>query len=193
MTHHVHLWVRPAEVGGVSRRMQTIGRRYVAFLNARYRRTGILWEGRFKSALADSDRYLRTCYRCIELNPVRAGRVPGPREHPGSATPAMPTAATTRASPRTRPSCDSAAPTTNADAPTSYSSEKPSTPRKPPTCAPTPNSNASGAATACAPRSKLLLSVPPPSVRAAVQDHPKNDPDHFVTEVLWRRRSSEPG
>jgi putative transposase len=64
--------------------MQGIGRRYVACFNARYRRTGTLWEGPFKSALADSDRYLRTCYRCIELNPVRAGRVPGPREYPWS-------------------------------------------------------------------------------------------------------------
>lgn len=84
MTHHVHLLVTPAEVGGVSRLMQAIGRRYVACFNARYRRTGTLWERRFNSALVDSDRYLLTCYRCIELNPVRAGRVPGPREYPWS-------------------------------------------------------------------------------------------------------------
>lgn len=82
MTHHVHLLLTPAEVGGVSRMMQAIGRRYVACFNARYRRTGTLWEGRFKSALVDSDRCLLTCYRYIELNPGRAGRVPGPREYP---------------------------------------------------------------------------------------------------------------
>lgn len=61
--------------------MQAIGRHYVVCFNARYRRTGTLWEGHFKSALVDSDRYLLTCYRYNELNPVRAGRVPGPREN----------------------------------------------------------------------------------------------------------------
>jgi putative transposase len=53
--------------------MQAVGRRYVGTFNARYQRTGILWEGRrFKAALVDTDRYLLTCYRYIELNPVRA-------------------------------------------------------------------------------------------------------------------------
>lgn len=59
--------------------MQAIGRRYVGSFNARYRRTGTLWEGRFKAALVDSERYLLTCYRYIELNPVRASMV----VHPG--------------------------------------------------------------------------------------------------------------
>ena len=81
MTHHVHLLVTPAEPGGVSRMMQAIGRRYVASFNARYRRTGTLWEGRFKSALVDSERYLLTCYRYIELNPVRAAMVAAPAEY----------------------------------------------------------------------------------------------------------------
>ena len=53
--------------------MQAIGRRYVGCVNARYRRTGTLWEGRLKSALVDSARYVLACYRYIELNPVRAG------------------------------------------------------------------------------------------------------------------------
>ena len=55
--------------------MQTIGRRYVGSFNARYRRTGTLWEGRFKSSLVGDDRYAPTCYRYIELNPVRASMV----------------------------------------------------------------------------------------------------------------------
>lgn len=79
MTNHVHLLVTPAERGAVSRMMQAIGRRYVACFNARYRRTGTLWEGRFKSALVDSERYVLACYRYIELNPVRAGMVSTPR------------------------------------------------------------------------------------------------------------------
>jgi putative transposase len=84
MTNHVHLLVTPAAPGGVSRMMQAIGRRYVACFNARYRRTGTLWEGRFKSALVDSDRYVLACYRYIELNPVRAAMVADAGEHPWS-------------------------------------------------------------------------------------------------------------
>ncbi len=81
MTNHVHLLVTPAASGGVSRMMQAIGRRYVGAFNARYRRTGTLWEGRFKSALVDSDTYLLTCHCYIELNPVRAGMVPLPGDY----------------------------------------------------------------------------------------------------------------
>src|SRR5207342_769567 len=75
MTNHVHLLVTPAEPGAASRMTQAIGRRYVASFNARYRRTGTLWEGRFKSALVDSEHYVLACYRYIELNPVRAAIV----------------------------------------------------------------------------------------------------------------------
>ena len=73
MTNHVHLLVTPQVPGASSRMMQAIGRRYVGCFNARYQRTGTLWEGRFKSALVDSERYALACYRYIELNPVRAG------------------------------------------------------------------------------------------------------------------------
>ena len=76
MTNHVHLLVTPLVAGASSRMMQAIGRRYVGCFNARYRRTGTLWEGRFKSALVDSERYVLACYRYIELNPVRAGMTP---------------------------------------------------------------------------------------------------------------------
>lgn len=81
MTNHVHMLVTAGERGGVSRMMQRLGRRYVAGFNARYRRTGTLWEGRFKSSLVDSDRYLLTCHRYIELNPVRAAMVVDPADY----------------------------------------------------------------------------------------------------------------
>jgi putative transposase len=84
MTNHVHLLVTPAAIGGISRMMQAVGRRYVGSFNARYRRTGTLWEGRFKAALVDTDRYLLTCYRYIELNPVRAHMTNDPADYPWS-------------------------------------------------------------------------------------------------------------
>jgi putative transposase len=79
MTNHVHLLVSGTQVGNVSAMMQTLGRRYVRSVNQRYGRTGTLWEGRFKSSVIESERYLLACYRYIELNPVRAGMV----QHPG--------------------------------------------------------------------------------------------------------------
>jgi putative transposase len=79
MTNHVHLLVTPYTEGGLSRLMQSVGRRYVRYVNSMYRRSGTLWDGRFNAALIDSERYLLTCMRYIELNPVRAGMV----YHPG--------------------------------------------------------------------------------------------------------------
>ncbi len=52
--------------------MQKLGRQYVGQFNARHRRTGTLWEGRYKSSLVDSADYLLRCVRYIDLNPVRA-------------------------------------------------------------------------------------------------------------------------
>jgi len=79
MTNHVHLLITPMVKYGVPQMMQALGRRYVYYFNKTYKRTGTLWEGRYKSSLVDSDRYLLTCMCYIELNPVRAAMV----EHPG--------------------------------------------------------------------------------------------------------------
>ncbi|MGV8960050.1 MAG: transposase [Stenotrophomonas sp.] len=75
MTNHVHLLVTPASVGAISGVMQSLGRRYVRYINDAYGRTGTLWEGRYKSHLIANDDHLLRCYRYIELNPVRAGMV----------------------------------------------------------------------------------------------------------------------
>ena len=64
--------------------MQSLGRKYVQYFNHQHRRSGTLWEGRYKSTLLDSERYLLTCYRYIELNPVRACMVKHPTEYPWS-------------------------------------------------------------------------------------------------------------
>lgn len=84
MRNHVHLLVTPLEPGGVSRLMQSVGRRYVRRVNLRLGRTGTLWEGRFKSFPVDSDRYFLNCLAYIELNPVRAGLVVRPDQYPWS-------------------------------------------------------------------------------------------------------------
>jgi putative transposase len=84
MTNHVHLLVTPRAEFAISHAMQRLGQRYVQSINKQYRRTGTMWEGRFKSSLVQSDRYLLTCMRYIELNPVRAGMVEHPGDYPWS-------------------------------------------------------------------------------------------------------------
>ena len=84
MTNHVHLLLTPDAKDGASLMMKNLGQRYVQYINRRYRRTGTLWEGRFKSCLAQDEHYTLVCYRYIELNPVRAGMVAHPEEYPWS-------------------------------------------------------------------------------------------------------------
>lgn len=81
MTNHVHLLLTPRDGDAVSRLMQSLGRRYVQYVNRTYRRSGTLWEGRFKASAVQAEDYLLRVYRYIELNPVRAGMVTDPSEY----------------------------------------------------------------------------------------------------------------
>ncbi len=81
MTNHVHLLCTPWKDHAISRMMQSIGRLYVRYYNNTYQRSGTLWEGRFKSCLVQSERYLLELYRYIELNPVRADMVGDPSDY----------------------------------------------------------------------------------------------------------------
>jgi putative transposase len=78
MSNHVHLLISPHKQGSIGAMLQDLGRRYVRVLNNLHGRSGTLWEGRFRSSLIDSERYLLACHRYIELNPVRAGLVEEP-------------------------------------------------------------------------------------------------------------------
>ena len=84
MTNHVHLLVTPASNDGISRVMQSLGRRYVQFINRAYQRCGTLWESRHKASLVDAEHYLLACYRYIELNPVAAHMIDHPGAYPWS-------------------------------------------------------------------------------------------------------------
>jgi putative transposase len=81
MTNHVHFLMTPDTRGGIGKVMQSIGRRYVQYFNLTTKRTGTLWEGRYRATVVDTERYLLACYRYIELNPVRAGLVTHPRDY----------------------------------------------------------------------------------------------------------------
>jgi putative transposase len=81
MTNHIHFLVTPENADSISRATREVGSRYGYYFNKSYKRTGTLWEGRHKSSLVQSDDYLPTCMRYIEMNPVTAGMVAKPEEY----------------------------------------------------------------------------------------------------------------
>ncbi len=84
MNNHFHLLVTPKTTDGLPKMMQAIGRRYVRYFNDTRQRSGTLWEGRYKSTLIQTERYLLTCMVYIDLNPVRSGMVAQPQDYPWS-------------------------------------------------------------------------------------------------------------
>ncbi|MEI7786331.1 MAG: transposase [Betaproteobacteria bacterium] len=81
MDNHFHLLLTPETDDGLPQLMQAVGRSYVRYFNNRHGRSGTLWEGRYRSSLIETERYLLTCMAYIDLNPVRAGMVLEPQQH----------------------------------------------------------------------------------------------------------------
>ena len=71
----------PFKKESISLVMQSVGRRYVQYINKEYKRTGTLWESRHKASLVDAEKYLLACSRYIEMNPVNANMVKHPSEY----------------------------------------------------------------------------------------------------------------
>ncbi|WP_295381099.1 transposase [uncultured Stenotrophomonas sp.] len=84
MGNHVHLLATPSTQVGLANAMRMQGNNYVQAFNQRHERSGPLWQGRFHSSMVDSDAYLLSVYRYIELNPVRAGMAAHAEDHPWS-------------------------------------------------------------------------------------------------------------
>ncbi len=81
MTNHIHLLMSAKDKTAISLLMQYVGRFYVPYINHKYQFSGSIWEGRFKSNLIESERYLLACMRYIEENPVRANMVNSAKEY----------------------------------------------------------------------------------------------------------------
>ena len=81
MTNHVHLLLTPKNAAAVPKLIISLGRRYVQYVNRTYRRTGTLWDSRYKSSLVQAQTYLLSAQRSIELNPVRAAMVADPAHY----------------------------------------------------------------------------------------------------------------
>jgi putative transposase len=81
MTNHVHLLLTPKKAEAVPKLVISLGRRYVQYVKRSYRRTGTLWDSRYKSSLIQAETYLLACQRYIELNPVRSAMVEDPAHY----------------------------------------------------------------------------------------------------------------
>ena len=84
MSNHLHLLVTPQQDTALPLMMQAVGRAYVLYFNKRHGRSGTLWEGRYRSTLIQTDRYLLACMAYIDLNPVRAAMVAQAADYPWS-------------------------------------------------------------------------------------------------------------
>jgi REP element-mobilizing transposase RayT len=83
MTNHIHLALQVGEVS-LSRIMQNLTFRYTRWVNWRLKRSGHLFQGRYKSVLVDADSYLLELAAYIHVNPVRASMVATPEAYPWS-------------------------------------------------------------------------------------------------------------
>ena len=81
MPNHIHFVFEIREAKKLSKIMGSMQRAYTGYFNTKYKRTGYLWQSRFKSKIIVKDKYLIDCINYIELNPVRANIVKAPHEY----------------------------------------------------------------------------------------------------------------
>ena len=84
LPNRVQLLATPADDTGLGRMMQAIGRRYVPYFNGRHRRSGSLWEGRYRTTIVDADAYFMECLRWLDALPLKAGLAVEPASYPWS-------------------------------------------------------------------------------------------------------------
>lgn len=78
LPNRVQLLLTPADDLGLGKMMQAVGRRYVPYFNTRHRRSGSLWEGRYRATVLDADAYFMECLRLLDHLPVKAGLAADP-------------------------------------------------------------------------------------------------------------------
>jgi len=71
MSNKIHILATPVTLDGISQLMKVVGQRYVSYINKIEKRSGTLWDGRYKASLIEGDHhYLLDCMRYIESTPV---------------------------------------------------------------------------------------------------------------------------
>lgn len=87
MSNHYHLLIETPDAN-ISRVMHYINSAYTAYINVKRKRSGHLFQGRYKSIVVEANSFLYELSRYIHLNPVRAKMVENPVEYPYSSYPA---------------------------------------------------------------------------------------------------------
>lgn len=71
MPNHFHLLLTQSEDDKISNFMQKLSTAYSMYFNKKYKRTGVLFEGKFKSQHISTDRHLKYLFSYIHLNPIK--------------------------------------------------------------------------------------------------------------------------
>lgn len=71
MPNHFHILISEKDKNGISKYMLKLLTAYSMYFNKKYRRTGKLYEGKFKSTYVNNDQYLKYLYSYIHLNPAK--------------------------------------------------------------------------------------------------------------------------
>ena len=80
----VHLLLTPSDHVGLGKMMQWLGRYYVPYFNAKYKRSGLLWQGRFKACVLEAKNFFLPCCVMIEESAVRGRLVDEASQYPWS-------------------------------------------------------------------------------------------------------------
>ena len=71
MPNHFHILITQKKEYGISTFMQKVSTAYVMYYNKKYKRTGGLFEGKFKSKYVEGDTYMKYLFSYIHLNPLK--------------------------------------------------------------------------------------------------------------------------
>ncbi len=80
MPNHVHLLIETS-FEPLAKFMQGLQQSYSQYFNLRHRKTGHVFQGRYKAIVCEKDEYLLQLIRYIHLNPVRAAMVKEPERY----------------------------------------------------------------------------------------------------------------
>ena len=81
MPNHIHIILEPKQPDELAKLMQGLTQTYTTWFNAKYKKVGHLWQGRFKNMVIQKDNYFIDCVCYVEANPVRLGLVSSPADY----------------------------------------------------------------------------------------------------------------
>lgn len=84
MPNHVHLIIQPDEPKNLSLFMKHVNQIFAQYFNAKYKKSGHLWQSRFKSKILFDEEYLFDCIKYVEFNPIRHRVANSPADYPWS-------------------------------------------------------------------------------------------------------------